>query len=412
MSKRFDQLLTPEEAVKLIRKNVTIPRNTEWVDVERAFGRLAFSQVIAETESPIFPRSAMDGFAVKSTDLMGATDDNPRILRIAGEVVMGEIPPETPGTGICFRIPTGGSVPENFDTVVPVEDVEVSGGKVTIAGEFKKGLNIDAPGSDYRKGQILLQAGKIVRSNDIASLASTGVSKIEVLRKPRVGVAPTGNELISHGSERVAGKIYDSNGPAIIAAFNETGVFDAVHYGISEDEHEKIRSVVLKMLAENDIVVTTGGTSAGDHDLVYRILEEMEPGIIFHGLSSKPGMPTLFAVAGEKPVIGLPGPSVSAMMVLYDLFLPVLIEKAGVIGHRLSIQATLDADTRITVGRRNLIPVSLSYGKNNLAHPIQGGSGAVARLSEAQGYFVCEGDVDTLKSGTEVSVFLFSVMPI
>lgn len=412
MNRKFVSLVSTDEAESLLRKALVLPVGIEIVETVASTGRLLVSDIVAEKPSPAYSRSAMDGFAVRASDLTGVSEKNPGVLEIAGEVLIGNTSREFHGSGICVRVPTGGAVPEFFDTVVPIEHTTLSGNSVVISREFKKGSNIDASGSDYGKGQVLLKSGIILRSKDIAVATSAGVHEIPVLKKIKVGVSPTGNELVPAGSELEAGKIYDSNGPAVIAAFNETGLFEARHYGIINDEREEMQDALRKMIAENDLVVTTGGTSAGDHDLVYRILGEMKPGIIFHGVAVKPGMPTLLAVSGKKPVIGLPGPSVSAMMILYDLFLPALYEKAGFEGNAVQIRAVLESDTMIARGRKNLIPVALHYGRSISARPVPGGSGRVSRLSEAQGYFTDPGNSDSIRAGTEVMVFPFSIMPV
>ncbi len=411
MHKRFDKLITVEEARSLIRKNLNLPVEEEKINLGDSLGRMLISDVVAPMNSPMLPRSAMDGFAVRHSDIEGAGKGRPIELSVAGSVSIGEEPQEYSGENICVKIPTGGAVPEFFDAVVPVEFTEELDGNVAVNESFQAGANIDPAGSDYREGEILLRKGTVIRSKDVSVLASIGKSDVDVLKRIRVGVAPTGNELMPAGFMPTPSKIYDSNGWGIKAVLDEANQFVARHYGILHDNQEEISGGIRKMLMENDMVITTGGTSAGEQDMVYRVVAEAEPGIIFHGIRTKPGMPTLLSISDGKPVIGLPGPPVSAMMVLYEIFMPVIFEKLGLSGIPIRMHAKLSEDTRISRGKRNLIPVSLQDNGELLATPLPGGSGAVTRLSRAQGYFSYEGDSEVLEAGTKVSVVPFSVMP-
>ncbi len=411
MHKKFENLISVEEARDLIRKHIALPVESEKINLGESLRRMLIDDIVAPRDSPSLPRSAMDGYAVRAEDIRGASEANPVSLRIEGEVLIGEMPLECDGPGICARIPTGGNVPDNFDTVVPVEYTKEDDGSVKIKQYFESGSNVDPAGSDYREGEILTRKGRVIRSKDVAVIASIGNSDVNVLKKIKVGIAPTGNELMPAGFMPTPAKIYDSNGWGIKAALDETNLFAARHYGILRDNKEELANGIRKMLMENDLVITTGGTSAGEMDLVYHVLEEMEPGIIFHGISTKPGKPTLLAVAGDKAVISLPGPPVSAMMILYEIFMPILYEKIGMIGIPIKMRAKLAQPAKISRGKRNLVPVSISDEGELLAYPLPGGSGAVTRLSRAQGYFSHPGDTDMLEEGTEVSVIPFSVMP-
>lgn len=412
MHKKFENLISVEEAKSLIRKNLVLPVAGESIMIEDSIGRVLLSDIIAAGDSPYLPRSAMDGYAVRAEDITGTSEENAVKLKIAGRIEIGEKTPEISGTHICAKIPTGGSVPEYFDTVVPIEHIRENGDSIQILKFFKKGSNIDPKGSDYAKGEILVHRGQIIRSKDISVIASAGIKSLEVLKKIRVGIAPTGNELIPRDSELIPGKVYESNGWGIKAALEETRLFDAQHYGILSDNLDNISDTIGKMAGENDLVITTGGTSAGDHDYVYRAIEKTEPGIIFHGMKSKPGKPTLFAVVDHTPVICLPGPPVAAMMLLYEIFIPILYEKTSLKGIPVRMRAKLGKTTKISKNRLNLIPVSLKDEGTLTATPIHGGSGAMTRLSNAQAYITVYGNVDFLEAGTEVEVIPFSVMPL
>lgn len=408
----MENLRTVDEAKSLLRNSIRLPREVEKINLGDSLRRVVFSDIVAPQSSPMQPRSAMDGIAVKSNEILNATDDNRIELRVSGEIGIGEPPVEFEGDKICVKIPTGGGVPENFDAVVPVEYVDFHEDRAIVRKYFEQGSNIDPVGSDYKQGEILLRKGILVRSKDVSAIASLGLSDVDVVKKVKVGIAPTGDELMPAGYMPTPSKVYDSNGWGIKAALEETNQFSVRHYGIMRDNQEEISLTIRKMLMENDIVVTSGGTSAGEKDLVSKVLSEMDPGIIFHGLKTKPGMPTLFSMSENKPVIGLPGPPVSAMMVLYEVFIPILLEKLELHGLRIRLKAKLSAGVRLSKNKTNLVPVSLTGNDELIAEPLMGASGAVSRLSRAEGYFVQDGGlIDSLDSGTEVMVVPFSVLP-
>ncbi len=410
MRKEFGKLLSVNEVRELIKNRLVLPIEPEIINVENSMGRMIFIDICAGKDNPILPRSAMDGFAVRSKDTMEAAGENEVEITISGEVRIGEFPEHQDGDRICIRIATGGYVPESFDAVVPVEQTEEYDGKIIINNRYRPGENIDPKGSDYKEGEVLLRRGTIIKSKDILAMTSLGKGSVEVLKKVKVAVSPTGNELVPFGSKAPDFSIYDSNSWGVKTALEEVGQFEVRHHGILRDEESLVSEAMAVMLKQSDLVITTGGTSTGEKDLVYKVLEEYEPGIIFHGIGTKPGMPSLFAIAGGKPVIGLPGPPVSAMMVLYELFIPGMLENLGISGLPVKIRARLGERARITRSRYNMIPVALNQesGREPVVYPLPGGSGAVSRLAKAQGYIVHPGGLDFLEAGTEVMVMPFS----
>ncbi|MCL4332526.1 MAG: molybdopterin molybdotransferase MoeA [Candidatus Thermoplasmatota archaeon] len=410
LHKSFDSLIPVQEARRILGKAMKLPIVPENISLDQAAGRMVISDFFAQESSPGFPRSAMDGYAVRSADIENASLEHPVRIRVGGDILIGEVPHRAGKDATCMKIPTGGYVPEPFDAVIPVERATLDGEDIIAIERLKPGSNIDPEGSDYRKGEVLIRKGTILRSKDIIAIASQGKQNVRVLKKIRIGIVSTGNEITPVGGHLEPGARYDSNSWGIMAALGETGQFTATNYGIAKDTRDETESLIKRVFKENDLVITTGGTSAGEKDYVYRAASDMSPGIQFHGLKVKPGMPALFALNANKGMIGLPGPSVSAMMLLYDLFMPEMLSTLGATGIPIQMKYSLARDLRLSRGRLNLVPVSLSMEARK-ACPLTGGSGALGRLPRANGYIALEGDVDVLREGAEVWVRPFSPLP-
>lgn len=398
------KLITVQDAMNLLRKHIHFDPDSENIAIEDATGRRLDEDVGSPVDFPAGFRSAMDGFALRSSDTANASNTNPVSLNNVGEMELGGTFDKNVPAGSCVRVPTGGLVPEYLDCVVPVEFTEVMNETVKITDPLSAGTNIDPPGSFLKRGDIVCHKGKILGSNDISILAAIGRRDIRVSRRIRVAVIPTGSELVSTDSRLLPGKVYDSNSLGVRVILENTGLFAVTHCGIVSDNRELIEEALTDALREYDIVITLGGTALGNKDLLPDILSSMEPGIIFHGIKAKPGMPTMFAVSGKKCIIGLPGPPVSAYLVMHDIIRTVLLEKAGSTMAAPAISATLSEDARITPGRYNMIPVKLDYGDNIHAKPMTGSSAAIGRLSLADGYFTHTGEEKTISAGSRVKI--------
>lgn len=391
----------------VLRKEISFHLEPETVEMKDAVGRILAEDVFSPTDLPESPRSAMDGYAVVADQIKTVDDQSPVMLPLKGEIRLGEIFNSRLGDNTCIKIPTGGVVPPGFDTVVPVEFTKEVVGGILILRALDKGSNIDPPGTFHHAGELLISGGKVLGPNDLAVLASLGLQQINVQRKIRVAIAATGNELVAQGTDKSADKIYESNSTGIISMLEQTGLFQVTHFGILKDERAAISGTLLRMLEHNDVTITIGGTALGALDLIPEILSEMKPGILFHGMKTRPGVPTLFAISGNKPIIGLPGPPVSAFLVMYEIFRPVLLEKAGVVIPSPVIKAVLSEEVKISSDKYNIIPVQLNFGSSLTATPLGGSSAAVTRLSRADGYFTYLGDDKFLKPSTEISVVPF-----
>ncbi|MFG1520250.1 MAG: molybdopterin biosynthesis protein [Thermoplasmataceae archaeon] len=404
----FHNLATVENAKKLTEDHTKMVTESESVIVAGALGRVLSNDVYSPIDSPPFDRSEVDGYAVISSSVENAEQDHPVKLTIVGNSNIGEAPKVLKEESGCFRIATGSIVPFNSDAVVMAEYTKESKDTVEILRAVKPGENVTLSGTDVSLGELLLRRDTFLGPREIAVLSSTGVEKVNVYRKMKIGIISTGNELVEPGRELSDGQIYESNGITIKNMLDQYGVFDPEYLGIIRDEMNVIRSTISSMIKDYDVVITSGSTSAGEGDMVYRVLGDLDPGILFHGVEIKPGKPTLLAASGSKPVYGLPGFPVSAVMVFETIFLPSLLKSAHVKRSIKHVMAKVPVRVSLSVGKLNLIPVSLVRRGVNVAYPLLGDSGSVSRLTRSDGYISVYGDRSFIDENEELNVTLFS----
>ncbi|MCL5791015.1 MAG: molybdopterin-binding protein [Candidatus Thermoplasmatota archaeon] len=243
---------------------------------------------------------------------------------------------------------------------------------------------------------------------EIAVLSSIGVDEVSVYRRMKIGIMSTGNELVEPGMKLAQGMIYESNGITIKTMLDQYGVFDCEYVGIIKDDMELIKKTVDDLVKKYDVVITSGSTSAGEGDMVYRVLGDLDPGILFHGVEIKPGKPTLLASGNGKVVYGLPGFPVSAVMVFETIFLPVLLNAAHLKRSVRKVRAKVPVRIGLSLGKLNLIPVSLVNRSGTVAYPLLGDSGSVSRLTRSDGYISSYGDRSFIDENEELDVTLFS----
>lgn len=404
----FHKLVGMDEAERLAAESIGTITGSERLDTVDAQGRVLDSDIFSGIDSPPFDRSEVDGFAVMSRDVEGADQDTPVTLRIAGSASIGEPALEMHGSGSCIRIATGAVIPLGADSVVMVEYTRQRGETLEVFRSVKPGENISQAGSDLSRGEIILRAGTTVGSREIAVLHSVGIHQVSVRRKMRIAILSTGNELVEPGSELIPGRLYESNGAAVQAILRQYPVFQASYHGIVRDDREEIRKAIVSLSAENDVIITSGSTSAGEGDMVYDVLAEFNPGIVFHGVEVKPGKPTLLSMMGNTPAIGLPGFPVSAIMVFDTIFLPALLGACGVRRKTRQVSATVAVRVHLAQGKTNLVPVSLIQRESTVAYPLLGDSGSVSRIMRSDGYMSAYGDRPYIDAGERVMVSLYS----
>lgn len=407
MAQIFHSLISVEEASARAAEAIGEVSEPEMVKIGNSLNRVIYEPIMAPVDSPPYDRSTVDGYAVRAKDVEGAEDDTPVELTVTGSVKMGKGPAAFHGEMNCLKIPTGGYVPAGSDSVVMVEHTRSERNLVKIYRSVRAGENIARAGSDIPKGDIIARRGTRIGPREISALAALGISTVKVYRKLRIGIMSTGDELMKQGEKLSPGRLYESNGHSVKALLDSYGVFDSAFLGIIPDKEENIRKSISEAVENYDVVVVSGSTSAGEGDMVYRILGEFQPGIVFHGLQIKPGMPSLMAVHGGKVIIGLPGFPVSAIMVFRTVFLPPLLEAAHYDGESVSIDASLAVKIHLDIGKLNLVPVSIVDRNGYVAYPMLGGSGSISRVLRSDGYLSIQGDRKFVEQGERVRATLF-----
>jgi molybdopterin molybdotransferase len=402
-------LIPADEARRILAD--TPPVATERVPLAAARGRVLAAAFAAPADLPAEPRAVMDGFAVRAADVATAAEAAPATLKLVGTVAMGDVYRGAVGAAQAVAISTGGFLPAGADAVVMVEHTATRGDAVAIGRAVAAGANVVQAGEDLARGAAVLPAGRRLRPQDLAILATFGVTTVEVFRRPRVAVLSTGNELCPPDQTPRPGQVRDSNQTALAAQAAAAGC-DVTMAGIVGDETEALRAAVNRLLPDHDAVILSGGSSVGTKDLAAPALGDLPlPGILFHGIDIRPGKPTLFARAGGKPVIGMPGFPTSSLIV-FDAFIRPLLWRLGGEAARdpwpSRRAATLAREVRSVVGREDFIRVRLEDRDGALvAEPLPGGSAALSNVVFADGLIRVEAARSSLEAGAPVDVLLY-----
>jgi putative molybdopterin biosynthesis protein len=411
---QFLEVVSAEEAHARFAAHVDLsPLGSENVALASALGRVLAENVVAPLDVPPFDRSGVDGFAVRAADTRGATDTAPVMLRLNSEVIAcGHAPALEVAEGTATAIATGGMLPRGADAVVMIEHTELVDDSDRPAIEVRRaaapGQFMAYAGSDIARGETLLRRGTLVGAREIGMLAACGISAVAVVRRPRVAVISTGDELAALGTPLEPAKIYDSNGAIVAAAVAEAGG-EPVPFGAFPDDETVLADALRRALQACDMVVLSGGTSKGAGDLSHRIVSRLgSPGIIVHGVALKPGKPLCVAVVGNKPVVVLPGFPTSAIFTFHTFVAPVIRARAG-----LPPEAAEKVDARIPVrlsselGRKEFVLVSLVQRADGMiAFPSPKGSGSVTAFSQADGFVAIDALRTTLEAGSAAEVTL------
>jgi molybdopterin molybdotransferase len=402
-------VLSVEEALERILATVRV-LEPERAPILEALGRVLAEEVVADRNIPPLPNSAMDGYAVRAADVARV----PARLRVIAEAPAGRLCPVEVGPGSAVRIMTGAPIPAGADAVVPFEHTRVVQDSscptadewIEVLRETRPGANVREAGEDVRAGQVVLTPGRVLRPQEIGMLAALGRTEVAVIRRPRVAILATGDEVVPPWETPGPGQIRDANSYTVAAQVRRYGGIPLI-LGVARDEETLIREGVRRALAERaDLIVTSGGVSIGDFDLVKQVLAA-EGEMRFWSLNMKPGRPLAFGVVGGVPLVGLPGNPVSAMIATELFVRPAVLKMQGFTEWPWpELRARLADPIVRKDGRRHYLRVRLRETAEGWEATLTGdqGSGILSSLVQADGLAVIPEDVDHLPAGAEVRV--------
>jgi molybdopterin molybdotransferase len=424
----FLTLLPPDEARTLLLSHLSQPiPDSERIDVPASLGRVLAEDIIAPHPLPDFPRSTVDGYAVRALDTHGASDSLPTYLKLTGEVPMGDAPAFEIAAGQCALIHTGGMLPGGADAVVMLEFTQSSSSdEIEIFRAVADSENVIHIGEDVAQGASVLVKGTRIGPAEIGGLMALGVLNVKVLRKVQVGLISTGDEVIEPTRSPRPGQVRDVNSYTLGALIERSGGIARL-YGIVADKFDVLKTAAAAALSECDVVIITAGSSASTRDMTADVIRSLgEPGVLVHGINTRPGKPTILGMCNGKAMIGLPGNPVSALVNGYLFVVPVIEKLSGVfLKPRPGVLARLTVNLASQAGREDWWPVRLTAGTRShkefitpglggsvvgeamfLAEPIFGKSNLIFTLASADGLLRIHPDATGISAGEIVEVYL------
>ena len=413
----FSSLVEVDEALKVVKSNINLaPPEVEFVTLEEAVGRVAGRDVVASFDVPSFDRSAVDGYAVRASSTTSATSTNPTELEVLGTSHAGSIPGDMMVTenGQAIEIFTGSPLPRNADAVVMAEFCKRNGKNVNVTKPVAPWQNVSRRGEDFQLGEIVVPCGRQLHGWHVGALASLNLPHVPVYRKLRVAILSTGSELREPGQELRPGQVINSTKPMLKSIINQRS-FEAVDLGTIPDENTEIRNALTRGLASADIIITTGGSSLGEKDLVPDVINEMgKPGLLVHGVRMRPGKPTGIAIVQGKPVFILSGYPVAAL-VAFEVFVEPICDlilgvkrppRAKILGH-----LTRRVTTPVGVKSYVRVRVTREPNGNFKVDPLRlTGSGILSSMTKANGILIIPEGTEGFDEEEQVEVMLIDAV--
>ena len=382
----------------------------ETISVSESFSRVLSQDLIANKNMPGFRRATMDGYAVAAQSTFGASESSPAWLDIAGTILMGQVPEFDLESGQAVHISTGGMLPKGADSVVMVEYTQlIDETCVEIYKSVAPLQHVIDSSEDFAKQERVLSKGTFIRPQEAGLAAGLGFEQIKVFKKPKVGIISTGDEIIPIDQEPAPGKIRDINSYTLAGLIKEASATPVI-YGIIKDDPDALKQTIEKALKETDMLLISGGSSVGAKDYTVDVLSTLpDTKILVHGISVSPGKPTILSKSGKKPVWGLPGQVVSAMVVLKIVVIPFLNKLKGLenINPAVKVPAKLSRNIASAQGRRDFVRVELiNHDGQMVAKPVLGKSGLIKTMIHADGLLEIDDNVEGLEKGTIKDIIL------
>lgn len=414
----FFNVLPPDQARALLLRHVRPLQDSERILTVDALGRVTAGDILAPHALPTFRRSTMDGYAVRAADTHGASESLPAFLRVVGEVEMGQGTTMALQRGESAIVHTGGMIPPLADAVVQIEHTQSVAGDIEGRFPFEievfravaAGQNVIQVGEDVLEGARIISAGTCLRPQEIGGLLALGLAEVNVIRRPRVVILATGDEVVPPEVTPAAGQIRDINSYTVAGQVSRAGGIPVLS-GIVPDDLEALQTATSLALAQSDMMVISAGSSVSSRDMTVDVIDALgEPGVLLHGVATRPGKPTIVGAVGGKPILGLPGNPVSAM-IQFDMFgVPAICRLLGLEGlpPANSTWARLTQNIPSETGREDYVPARLEQTATGLvATPVFGKSNLIYTLVQAQGLIKVPINQGGLLAGDLVEVRLF-----
>ncbi len=407
----FLELVPPAEALKNFLENLPPAKpRSEKTQTAQALHRILMQDVFAPEPLPAFSKSTVDGYAVQAADTYGANETLPVYLPSIGEVPMGSPPNFVLSPGSTCLIHTGGMLPDGADAVVMLEHTQMARqDEIEVYKSVAVGENIIEAGEDVRIGEKVLPSGIRLRPAEIGGLLALGILEIPVAVQPVVGILSSGDEVIDAAKKPLPGQVRDINSHSLAALVEAHGGKPRL-YGIAPDDITVFDPLIQRAYQECDMLIITAGSSASSRDLTAEVIQKLgDPGVLVHGVAVRPGKPTILAVCNRKPVIGLPGNPVSALVIATLFAVPVLEQIAGLAhpGTMHFVNAVLQTNVPSAAGREDYVPIRLSNQSGKLfADPIFYKSNMIFSLAQADGLLRIPAQAVGLNMGELVDILL------
>ncbi len=399
----FGELIPFEEAMSTLLEHIDPIERKEELELEEVFERVLAEDAESDMFVPPFARAAMDGFTVKAEETFEAGKFDPVELENVGNIHAGDTPEKELEEGKCIQIATGAPMPESADAVVKVEVTEKEGDNVKIYDPVHPGENVSPKGEDIEEDETVLDKGAYLSSSRIGALAAVGKERVKVYQKPKIGVIPTGDEVVPVDGELRPGQIYDVNSHTLSSVVKKNGGIPFTE-SVVHDSIDGLKEGITEQVEDMDMVLFSGGSSVGDKDMLIDALDSIGE-VIFHGVKLKPGKPTLFGKVEDTPVLGMPGYPTSCLNTAQQLIRPAIRKMSRLPEPaKRTVEAVLQKRITSPLGRQQYMTVQL---EGNDAYPVYKQSGAITSMAHADGYFEIPENAEMVEKGKKISVVLF-----